>query len=542
MNKNQFAVRPASEPLRQKLLAEGLPPLAARVLSARNISGREDVAPKLAALPFPEFLPDIQKFCETAAEIIAKKQKICVVGDYDADGMCATALSVQCLRLMNADVIWRIPDRFRHGYGLHEQIAEEAAKSGAKMLLTVDNGVSANAAAARAKTLGMTVCITDHHLPPPELPDAACIINPMLAQNETGKNLSGTGVAFYAMAALRRHIGADIKLAGFLDLVALGTVADCMPMDKLNRTLVGNGLRILRAARRPGTAAMAAAPKTPRNTAGIGIRDISHFFAPRINAAGRFGRAELAVECLLAQNAAAARQAAAEMEELNNRRKGEVEKIMQQIGGMNITPPAVLFDENWAPGVLGIVAGNICDLYRRPAVIFCRHEELWRGSGRAPPGWDLHALAAAAAKRCGKDTVPRFGGHRRAVGISVRDPEAFREAFVEECRKAAPEISTLREVDALPPPEEITKEGVEYLEGVVWGGEFPRPLFAGDFKIVWQRKMGGGHVRMELDGGGWTLPALAFNRESVGEPVRAVFSLCRDKFNGKASAVIEELL
>ena len=539
----QFTVRPGDESLRQKLLADGLPPLAARVLAARKISGSEDIAPGLAVLPPPDFLPEIENFCGLLAAAVKQRQPICVVGDYDADGMCATALAVECLREMNAEVSWRIPDRLRHGYGLHEQIAEEAAAAGAKVLLTVDNGVSANAAVARAKALGMTVCITDHHLPPEELPAADCIVNPMLANPAAGKNLSGVGVAFYALAALRRRLDAPVKMNRFLDLVAVGTIADCMPMDKLNRILVGGGLAQLRAARRPGTAALAA--EAGRGMEEINCRDVSHFFAPRINAAGRFGRAELAVECLLAKDTPAARKTASVMAELNLKRKEEVASILQETGEMEIAPPAaVLFGEHWRPGVLGIVAGNIADLYECPAVIFCLCGDFWRGSGRAPPGWDLHALAAAAAARCKNDSVPRFGGHRRAIGVSVckTAADAFAAAFTEECRLAAPHTAHCREIDALPPPAEITPGAVDYLEQIVWGEEFPRPLFAGDFKISGQRKLNGGHMRARLTGGGWALPAFAFNRESLDNAGCAVFSLSKDRYTGEAAAVIETVL
>ncbi|MBE8158080.1 MAG: hypothetical protein HAW59_01640 [Betaproteobacteria bacterium] len=540
----QTAVRLGDEPLRQKLIAEGVPPLAARVLAARNISGRGDIAPKLAELPPPDFLPDIEKFCDLTAAAIGGQKKICVVGDYDADGMCATALAVECLRAMDADVVWRIPDRIRHGYGLHAQIVEEAAADGAALLLTVDNGVSANTAAARAKALGMTVCVTDHHLPPSELPAADCIVNPQLAKTAEGKNLSGVGVAFYAMAALRRRLGANIKMENFLDLVALGTIADCMPMDKLNRTLVGGGLARLRAAPRPGIAALAAeAGRSMKNT---GCRDVSHFFAPRINAAGRFCRAEIAVECLLAKTGEAARKPAAEMATLNKDRKKMVAEIMRETEAMNISPPAaVLFDKNWTPGVLGIVAGNVAETHGCPAVVFCRCGDMWRGSGRAPAGWDLYALARAAAAQCGENAVPRFGGHRRAIGVSVRDEEslkAFAAAFTEECRHTVLQDSYCWEVDDLPPPEEVTAESVGYLEKIVWGEEFPRPLFVGDFKISEQRGLNGGHVRMRLGGGGWALPAIAFNRESVGDSERAIFSLSVDKYTGKAAAIVETFL
>ncbi len=540
MSVQDVFVRCGDDALRKKLQDEGLPPLAARVLAARDISGRGDIVPPLAELPPPEFLPDIEKFCELLAAAVQKRQKICVVGDYDADGMCAAALATECLRGMSADVAWRIPKRMQHGYGLHSEIVRSAEARGAKLLITVDNGVSAHDAVVCAKSLGMTVCITDHHLPSDELPPADCIVNPHLGKNGEGKNLSGAGVAFYAMAALRRKLGAPFKMNRVLDLAALGGIADCMPMDKLNRTLIGGGLAHLRAARRPGPAALAMEAKI--RPARISCRDISHTIAPRINAAGRFDRAELAVEALLTEDHRAAHKMALQMNTLNRKRKETVDDIMRQTAAMKPGPPAaVVYDKEWPHGVLGIVAGRLADLHQCPALVFSQWNGLWRGSGRAPDGWDLHALVSAAAQNCG-DGAADFGGHKRAVGLSVGDVEQFSAAFTEECAKTAPDGARRWEVDELPPPEEVTPESVECLDTFVWGESFPRPLFAGDFSISEVRPLNNGTWKLKLTGGGWSLPAITFGREPKTEDVFAIFSLCKDHFTGRASAVVEEML
>lgn len=559
---NPIFVRRGRDSLRRKLLEEGMPPLAARVLSARDIAGRCDIVPPLSALPPPDFLPDIGKLCEILAAAIRRGEKIRIVGDYDADGMCATALAAECLRRLGAKVSWRIPERARHGYGLHEEIVEESAADNAAVLLTVDNGVSAADAIARAKNLGIKVCITDHHLPPPQLPEADCIVNPRLrGRDSPGANLAGVGVAFYAMAALRTHLGATLKMSPFLDLVAVGCVADCMPMDALNRTLVGGGLaHIRRGQGRPGLAALVAAAQI--NAAEITCRDIGLAIAPRINAAGRLDKTQTAMECLLAQNKTQAAFAAAALSRLNEKRKKIVEKIMAQAAPpppnssaviiallsarQKENPPAdaqtfvVEENANYLSGVAGIIAGKLSESHHLPTIIFTREKELWRGSGRAPPGRDLHRLLAKVAAVA---PIVKFGGHARAAGVSVRELPPFARAFAEYCRGESSSAPQWR-VDEMPPPEEITPEAVAFLEKMVWGESFSRPLFAGAFSVSDVHPLGREreHLRMRLRGGGLDIPALAFFRRDIGEKTAAVFSLTRDLYTGAAAAVIEAVI
>ena len=591
--------------MRRRLLQQGLPPLAARVLSARDIAHCDDIIPPLSSLPPPDFLPDIKVLCDILEQAISKQEKICIVGDYDADGMCATALAADGLHRLGAEVIWRIPERMRHGYGLHSDIAEEAAAEGAAILLTVDNGTSATAAVAKAKSLGLKVCITDHHLPGDSRPDADCLVNPNLTPGSPGANLCGTGVVFYALAALRSRLDAELKMSGYLDLVALATVADCMPMDSLNRALVGGGLRMLRGGGgRKGIRALAAAAKL--NLESAGCRDISHAIAPRLNAAGRFDRADLGVECLLADSDDSARKAAAKIDAFNHRRKEEVERIMAEaeskLSKSKTLPPGIVVrNADWLPGVTGIVASRLVERHQCPAIVFCQCNGLWRGSGRAPSGWDLHCLTKTAgtmadifgaasdsnsdskmnsnsesngegmlnfnssansnsktesktesAEQVGdsnsnvnSQTTKRgaFGGHRRAVGITIADEdiEKFALAFAECCGRAqSAAAAEPQQVDAPPPPDEITAEGVACLEAMVWGELFPRPLFAGDFAVSQRRSVGRRHLTMLLSGGdGLELPAIAFNIQNVGDQIRALFTLSIDSRRGGIMAVIE---
>ena len=537
--------RASCEQLRQKLLAQGLPAAAARVLSARDIGGRDDIVPSLQSLPPPDTLPDINRFCDIMKNAIRRGDKICVVGDYDADGMCATALAVDCLRRLGAEVIWRIPHRMQHGFGLHPEIVEETAKVGVAVLLTVDNGASATAAIHRAAELGLQVCVTDHHLPSLPLPPADCIVNPQCATvgGLPTSCLVGVGVIFYALSALRTAMNIEIKMCRYLDLVAVGSIADCGHLDKTNRALVGGGLELLRR----GNGSIGLRVLVERTCRGaLDCTDIAFRIAPHLNAAGRFSQPELAVNLLMADNVAVAHKLVAELETLNKRRGKLVNDIMD---GSDITPAAhsvVLYDENWpadALGMLGIIAGRLAEEYQRPAVVLGRQLENWRGSGRVPSGnWDLHQLlekTAAAAD----GAVIKFGGHRRAVGLEVCAPKVFADAFEAQCQQAATSNTAQYgwEVDALPPPDEITAEAVACLQEMVWGIGFPRPQFAGAFAVSEARQIGGGkHSCFKMTHGEWELPAIAFHCAQVGKNIEALFSLSLDQYSGGVIAIIDE--
>ncbi|MGU9952112.1 MAG: single-stranded-DNA-specific exonuclease RecJ [Gammaproteobacteria bacterium WSBS_2016_MAG_OTU1] len=530
--------------MQQQLCDQGLPPLAARVLAARDIKKRDDIVPPLSSLPAPDFLPDIARFCELVSTAITERQKIFVIGDYDADGMCATAIAVDFLQQLKADVEWRIPQRVRHGYGLHTEIVEEAAAANATLLLTVDNGISAHAAVQKAKELGMTVCITDHHLPSGELPNADCIVNPNKTTPPTlGKNLAGAGIIFYALAAVRQKLNADLKMGQFLDLAAVATIADCVPLDSLNRTLVGGGLRLLRSGGgREGIRALANQAKL--KLVNLSCRDISHAIAPRINAAGRFDRTDLGMACLTAKGKPAAAKAAAILDSLNIKRIKMVKAIMAKTKQIHTSPPGiVLYDPDWASGVVGIIAGRIAEMYDCPAVIFSRCNDTWRGSGRTPAGWDLHQLTKMTCSNC--PDVVKFGGHKRAVGITTTNVEEFAQAFVECCRQTPRQAEeSTWQVDELPPSAEITPAAVECLEKMVWGESFPRPLFAGNFAVSQRRNIGENHLRVMLKSNGGNgeklaLPAIAFHRQSMEDEVFAIFSLSNDRFTNEVLAVIE---
>jgi single-stranded-DNA-specific exonuclease len=499
----------------------------------------------LQTLPTPDFLPNIERFCDLMSTAVKNKQPICVVGDYDADGMSATALAVKCLQRMNATVSWTIPERQTHGYGLHPAIVESEAANGSQILLTVDNGINANRAIARAKELGLTVCVTDHHLPGDELPPADCLVNPRLGENHAGQNLAGVGVAFYAMAALRRHLGFDFDMSSYLDLVALGTVADCVKLDAINRALVGGGLARLRTGQvSPPLAALSVYTRSPRHD--INCRDISFRLAPRLNAAGRFDKAALGVRFLLANDMTQARRLAAQLDTLNNRRIALMSNTMAEASALldeHLPAGIVVARDNWLPGVLGLIAGQLCEKHHRPALAFSPHEGYWRGSGRAPKGWQLHNLIKKIATEGG--VIPgRFGGHAEAVGVTVENIEKFADVFTRACEEEEMNSrASAWDVDAVPPPEEVTMQAVSDLQKLVWGEGFPPPRFAGEFDISQQRPLKGGHLQLQLQQGNWRLPAICFNRtQLVGNKIAMVFSLVNDRYTSQVSGIIEIIL
>ena len=536
-------VRRGCEDMRQKLCATGFSPLVARVMAARDITDDKDAAPPLRNLPPPDFLPDINRLCDLLAEAIAAQHRICVVGDYDADGMSATALAVDCLQQLGAVVSWTIPDRQQHGYGLHSDIVEREAAANTKVLLTVDNGISAVQAVARAKELGLIVCITDHHLPDKKsLPPADCIVNPQLSDNTAGKCLAGVGVIFYVMAALRRHLGKELDLRCYLDLVALGTVADCVPLNTINRALVSGGLAQMRQGKgRPGLMMLANCLRG--RIKNITCRDLAFRLAPRINAAGRFNEAEQGVLCLLAKEPSEARQLAAKLDRFNSRRIDLMKNLLQAAQAQitdSLSPGLVVADKDWPCGMLGLLAGQLCDMHNRPTLVFGWQNGAWRGSGRAPKGWHLHKLISTL------DTAGntlRFGGHAGAVGLTVADVDIFTAAFMRACDAAAVnQDEALWVVDAMPPVEEITPAAVEELNSMVWGMGFPSPQFADNFWVAEQRPLNGGHLRLVLFNDTFRLPAIYYNNTVIKDSVTAVLSLTNDPYTSKVSGIVEAIL
>ena len=491
-----------------------LNPRLARVLAARGITDPAQLNHDLAALLPPGGMPDLERAAGLIADAVESDRQILVVGDFDADGATATALCLRALRAMGATrVDFRIPDRQRHGYGLSPALLEELT-SPPDLILTVDNGVSAHAGVAAAKAMGCRVVVTDHHLPGDALPEADAIVNPnrVDATFESGA-LAGVGVAFYVLAAVRAELDRRgwfgehrrPNLANWLDLVALGTVADVVELDDNNRRLVAQGLARIRAQQcAPGILALfAEAGRDPRDAQSSAL---GFAIGPRLNAAGRLENMRLGVECLLADDPADARRLAAELDRINRERRS-VERDMldtvaadleRALGGQGETPPTragdwVRFDAGFHPGVIGIVAGRLKTRWTRPVFVFAPAEAggdngLLKGSGRSIPGIHLRDLLAEIDARH-PGLIEGFGGHAMAAGLSLATDrlEAFRTAFADVVARFAERLPDGREVltDGPLAAEDFHLDFVSVLDRHgPWGTGFPEPLFDNAFEVL----------------------------------------------------------
>ncbi|HST27988.1 MAG TPA: single-stranded-DNA-specific exonuclease RecJ, partial [Rudaea sp.] len=430
-------------------------PVLRRVYAARGIVSPADIEHKLTGLLSPLALGGIDRACELLEAAIREDARIVVVGDFDCDGATGTAVAVRGLRLLGArDVGYAVPNRMRHGYGLSPAIVEELLPRKPDLLITVDNGVAAHAGVAAAKAHGMQVIVTDHHLPGATLPDADAMVNPNLSGDPfPSKALAGVGVMFYLLLALRARLRErgwfaqraipEPDLSELLDLVALGTVADLVPLDRNNRILVEAGLRRIRAGLAcSGIAALLAAGK--RDPARVVASDLGFAVGPRINAAGRLEDMTLGIECLLSDDASRATELAEVLSSINAERRDlqdgmtaqaqvEVEKWISARGADALPHGVVLFDPGWHHGVVGLVASKLKESLHRP-VIACapagQHGDEIKASGRSIPGFHLRdALAEIDARRPG--LIQRYGGHAMAAGLSLNraDLEAFGKAF-----------------------------------------------------------------------------------------------------------------
>ncbi len=440
------------------LLAEavGVSELTASVLVRRGYGDPEQARAFLDGeqpLHDPLLLADVQSACDAIREAVAAKKRVCVHGDYDVDGICATALAVLVLRELGADADWHLPSRFDEGYGLRRETLARLATEEYGLVLTVDCGITAVDEVAEAKAQGLDVVVTDHHRPGERLPDC-----PLVVTRPSGypfPELCGTGVAFKLGQAL---LGDDAPaLRRHLDLVGLATIADLVPLVGENRSLAIAGLRALSRAQRPGLRALMRSARV--DPGALDERAVAFRLAPRINAAGRLGHPRTALDLLLTEDADEAARLAARLEELNRERQAVEETILRsalaKIDAWTDAQRAhrgyVLADEQWHEGVIGIVASRVVERYHRPVVLIAGGGEEWKGSGRSIPAFDLHgALGACSAH------LERYGGHRAAAGLSVRPEraEAFAEAFAEHADAALSEadLRPVTTVDAVLPP------------------------------------------------------------------------------------------
>jgi len=500
-----------------------LDPLLQRIYQSRGVENQTSLERQLSCLPEPQSMTGLQAATQRLAAAAQVQQSVLIVGDFDADGATSSALMLLALRAMGfKSVDFLVPNRFDYGYGLTPEIVDLAAGKSPDLIITVDNGISSVEGVARANKLGIEVIVTDHHLPGSQLPDAVAIVNP----NQQGcdfpsKNLAGVGVAFYLLIALRTELRqqqwfdqqqiAEPNLSQWLDLVALGTVADVVPLDQVNRALVHQGLLRIRSGHsRPGIQALLRI--AGKNPARLVATDLGFALGPRLNAAGRLDDISLGIQCLLCDDPQQALHTAQELDELNQDRKSietgmqqQALAIVEQLGLEDKSMPAALclFQPDWHQGVVGLLASRIKEKYHRPVVAFARGDngEL-KGSSRSIPGLHIRdALDAVATQNPG--LITKFGGHAMAAGLSLTEDKLaeFEQAFQQQVAELISEddLQARLVTDGSLDAHQLSMHTAELLRDAgPWGQQFPEPCFQGDFHIVQQRIVGEKHLKLVL--------------------------------------------
>lgn len=541
-------------------LPASLDPVLARVLAARGLRDAEDMEHRLADMVPVGRLDGLNAAVDLLCRHMERGSHILVVGDFDADGATSTALVLRTFRALGyGNASYLVPNRFEYGYGLTPEIVDLARDRGAELLITVDNGISSLEGVARANSLDIPVLVTDHHLPGDCLPEAAAIVNPNApGEGFPSKCLAGVGVAFYLMAAISRKLDktAPGKVADLLDLVALGTVADLVPLDRNNRILVQEGLRRIRAGRGvPGIRGLL--DGASRDWRRVVSSDLGYGAAPRLNAAGRLDDMRLGIECLLCDDPDTATEMVAELSALNTERR-EIEARMQQeamaaveqmrLGdpGSELPSSLCLFDERWHQGVVGLVASRVKDRVHRPVIAFARADEnSLKGSARSVRGLHIRDALDRVATRH-PDLLAKFGGHAMAAGLSLesRNLEAFRRAFDEEIQRWLPEMDlegTLLSDGELGASEFTLATAESLRSALPWGQGFPEPLFDGAFRVRNQRIVGERHVRLKVCPEGSPrvfLDAIAFNQAEAlarreSDTLRLLYRLDANEYRGR---------
>lgn len=533
----QIKKRPVPQDLSQLSM---LHPVLRRIYAARGVTQPQDIDTDLKRLlPF-DSLMGIDKAVARIELALRDKQHIMIVGDFDADGATSTTLAVSALRKMGAKhVSFLVPNRFVYGYGLTPPLVDLAATTHPKLLITVDNGISSVEGVLHANSLGMDVVITDHHLPGEQLPDACAIVNP----NQVGdafpsKCMAGVGVIFYVMLALRRRLQdsgwfneSQIEcpnMAQFLDLVALGTVADVVPLDSHNRILVAQGIRRVRQGLvRPGIQALIeVALKTMRH---LRASDFGFAIAPRLNAAGRLDDMSVGISCLLSETYSEAQVLAAQLDQLNDERRLieqdmrmqanlALQAITQQFNHTHLPAGLCLQDPSWHQGVIGILAGRLKEMHHRPVFIFAKVSDTeLKGSGRSVSEVNIRDVLAQI-NQDNPGLMGKFGGHAMAAGMSLHPNqfEAFKTCFEVEVAKHLPIEKCQGEllVDGPLEADYLTLEIAKLIQDAgPWGQQFPEPLFEGQFHIIQQRRVGQKHLKLTLkpQGSERLIDAIAFN-------------------------------
>lgn len=519
------------------LSGEKIHPILEKIYCQRGVTSTDELERHLAHL-LPHYdLMDIDKAVNLLYTMLSSQKRLLIIGDFDADGATSCALAVSALRALGAkEVSYLVPNRFEYGYGLTPEIVMAALNYQPDLIITVDNGISSCAGVLAAKQHGIKVLVTDHHLPGKELPEADAIVNP----NQHGdkflsKNLAGVGVIFYVMLALRSFLRtknwfvenniAEPNMTEFLDLVALGTVADVVPLDKNNRILVHQGLARIRAGlARPGIAALISIAN--RNHYRLCSADLAFALGPRLNAAGRLDDMSLGIDCLLANDINKALEMAKILDELNQERRF-IEQDMQQqamneiaklkLETKNNLPLGIcLYDESWHQGVIGILAGRIKDRFHRPTIAFANGtgSEI-KGSARSIDGLHIRDVLEAISTQH-PELITKFGGHAMAAGLTLpkQNYEKFADLFAKEVEARVTEDALNHVIlsDGELKHDDLTLEVADLIRAAgPWGQAFPEPVFDGRFQVVEQRLVGAKHLKMTLKHEQKMLDAIAFN-------------------------------
>lgn len=541
----------------RRLHEEGYLPPVARALSARGIRDASELAQDWKSMLPPAMLEGTREAAERLALARERGERVTVVADYDCDGATACAVAIRGLGMMGVKADYFVPHRVHHGYGLSCAVVDLLAARTPRpdVLLTVDNGVSSAEAVRHAAELGIDVIVTDHHLPGAELPPAVCIVNPNLADSAfPSKALAGVGVMYYVLLALRallRERGVytqqtQPRLDALVDLVALGTVADVVKLDKNNRILVAQGLNRIRLGRTHAgiSALFAVAGKKPE---AAGVRDFGFALGPRINAAGRLDTMGNGIECLLADDPVVALDYARSLNDFNAARQ-ELETEMQQaaetaLSCCNVDSLATLtlYDGRFNEGVVGLVASRLKEKVNRPTIVFAPTDDgALKGSGRSIAGVHLRDALDLVSKAL-PDAVLRFGGHAMAAGLTLRsedDLPAFRDAF-EKAVRSMVDASVFERViytDGGLAPDEITERLVQAIDSQIWGQGFDAPVFANEFRVVRQSLVKDAHTKLILELGGQRFDAIFFRHtETLPGMVRLAYRPNINEFMGRRS-------
>ncbi len=549
-------------------LPAGLHPLLRDIYAVRGVKSAAELDLGLERLPIPSDLTAADDAAKLLQATLQQNGRIVIVGDFDADGATSCAVAMLALRSMGASSVnYLVPNRFEYGYGLTPEIVTIALQQQPSLLITVDNGISSIEGAKLTKEAGVSLLITDHHLPGEELPPADVIVNPHLHKDGfAGENLAGVGVIFYVMVALRGRLRqqgwfadrgiAEPNLAELLDLVALGTVADVVPLDRVNRLLVYQGLQRIRRGRcRPAIAALLKIAK--REQSWVVAADLGFAVGPRLNAAGRLDDMSLGIECLLQDDPQLAQQMVERLDNLNRERRQIEEKMQQQA----LTALEGLFPEHgevqdyslciyrkeWHQGVIGILASRLRERFNRPVIAFAPESDgIIKGSARSISGLNIRDLLDAVATKH-PDVLSKFGGHAMAAGLSLQHAnfKAFRLAFEQEVRQhlIADDLRGVIYSEGTLAANDFNMDLAEQLRaGGPWGQGFPEPLFDGRFRVSNSRIVGERHIKLELqpDGGSASIAAIAFNQVERGVPqqgdmLHVVYRLDINEYRGRRS-------